>query len=82
MRETKAISKEAAIAFGKVLQAYRTGKGVSQEKLAERSDLHRTYISLLEQGRRQPSLATIILLARALDISASDMVQETEKGLR
>lgn len=55
---------------------------MSQEKLAERSDLHRTYISLLEQGRRQPSLATIILLARALDISASDMVQETEKGLR
>lgn len=42
--------------FGKNLYLYRTKKGLSQEKLAEISNLHRTYISAIERGTRSISL--------------------------
>ena len=47
--------------------------GISQETLAERADLHRTYISDLERGQRNPSLKTILRLAHALEVSISTL---------
>jgi transcriptional regulator with XRE-family HTH domain len=44
--------------------------------LAEAADLHPTAISLLERGRRQPSLAVVIRLANVLQIGASELVAE------
>lgn len=68
-----------AIAFGEVLQNVRKSKGLSQETLAEKSLLDRTYISLLERGLRQPSIKTIFDLSLSLDISPSEFVKLTEK---
>ena len=65
-------------AFGKVLNRYRTEKGISQEKLAHECDLHRTYISMLERGLKSPSLNTIAALARALKTPAHELVRATE----
>lgn len=65
---------EPEIAFGKVLKRIREKKGLSQEKLALSGGLDRTFISLLERGLRQPSLKTILQLAKSLDIKPSELV--------
>jgi len=65
-------------AFGVVLREVRQSRGLSQEALAHESGLDRTYISLLERGERQPTLKTILSLARALNVSASGLVAKTE----
>jgi transcriptional regulator with XRE-family HTH domain len=65
-------------AFGKVLKALRQERRISQEKLAEYTDLDRTYISLLERSLRQPTLPTIFKIASALKITASELVRQVE----
>ena len=57
---------DAAAAFGKVLRRLRRQRGLTQEQLGLESDLRRTYVSVLELGRQQPSLTTILKLAAAL----------------
>jgi transcriptional regulator with XRE-family HTH domain len=69
---------DAAIAFGKVLRQLRQDKGLSQEQLGFDAELRRTYISILELGQQQPSLMTIIKLAKALNISASQLIALVE----
>jgi transcriptional regulator with XRE-family HTH domain len=55
--------------FGRRVAAARVRAGRSQEALAELAGLHRTYISLLERGKREPSLDTLVALSRALDVT-------------
>jgi transcriptional regulator with XRE-family HTH domain len=55
------------------LRKARTKKKVSQEELGFRCDLHRTEISLLERGGREPRLGTIVKLASALDTSVEEL---------
>lgn len=57
--------------FGKAIRRRRRELDFSQETLAEKSQLHRTYISSIERGERNPSLENIKRLADALDISVS-----------
>jgi transcriptional regulator with XRE-family HTH domain len=61
--------------FAANLREQRERAGLSQEALAEVCDLHRTEISLLERRRRSPRLETIVILARGLGISASELVE-------
>ncbi|WP_375345366.1 helix-turn-helix domain-containing protein [Priestia megaterium] len=70
---------EEAIAF--VLKQYRKKYNLSQEKLAHLCGLDRTFISLLERGKRKPTLNTIFILSEAFEIKASEIVQEVEKIL-
>ncbi|HBW56819.1 MAG TPA: transcriptional regulator [Oscillatoriales bacterium UBA8482] len=49
---------------------------LSQEELAERSELHRTYISSIERGQRNPSLENIEKIAKALRISISELFEK------
>ncbi len=60
--------------FGTKLQRIRKHQALSQEKLAELSGLHRTYISSLERGDRNPTLTTINSLAVALNVDMADLV--------
>lgn len=55
-------------AFGARVKELRLKKGLSQEELAERSRLHRTYISSVELGKRNISLKNIHALAAALEV--------------
>jgi len=55
--------------FGKALRRRRRELDLSQEELAERAELHQTYISDIERGGRNPSLENVEKLAKALDIS-------------
>ncbi|WP_209125741.1 helix-turn-helix domain-containing protein [Alkalihalobacillus sp. BA299] len=67
--------------FGKVLKKYRKHNNLSQEKLALLCDLDRTFISLLERGKRQPGLSTVFVLANQLNIRPSELIKEMEEEL-
>ena len=66
------------IRFGKAVRYRRNELEISQEELAERADLHRTYISDLERGRRNVSLENIEKLAKALNLSISELIQRVD----
>jgi transcriptional regulator with XRE-family HTH domain len=57
--------------FGKTVRKFRNSRGWSQEDLAEFSGLHRTYISGIERGVRNPSLSIIVQIATALEVHPS-----------
>jgi transcriptional regulator with XRE-family HTH domain len=52
--------------------------GFSQEELAARSGLHRTYISFLERGMKSPTVDVLTRLGNALGIRASQLLAEAE----
>jgi transcriptional regulator with XRE-family HTH domain len=54
--------------FGENLLRIRQARKLSQENVAEMAEIHRTQISLLESGRQQPLLETVVRLAGALDV--------------
>lgn len=59
--------------FGKAIRRRRRELDLSQEELAERAELHRTYISNIERGELNPSLETMEKLVKALNITVSDL---------
>ena len=61
--------EDVLIAFGDQLRELRNQKGMSQEKLAELSGLHRTYIGGVERGERNVSVLNVYKLASALSVS-------------
>ena len=62
--------------FGKNLKKFRSEKGLSQEELAEKSGLHRTYISAIECFRRSIALENVQRIADALDIDTYKLFLE------
>lgn len=64
--------------LGRVVRTHRSAAGLSQEALADRSGLHRTYISLLERGLRNPSIDVLVTLAAVLGVPASQLLAEAE----
>ena len=65
-------------AFGVVLREIRTNRKISQDSLAYGAELNRTYISLLELGRRSPTLDTMLSLCKVLEVRLSDMAMRIE----
>jgi transcriptional regulator with XRE-family HTH domain len=59
--------------FALNLREVRTERKISQEELGNRTDLHRTEISLLERGQREPRLGTIVKLAGALEATLEEL---------
>lgn len=68
--------------FGEILKELRKDRSISQEKLAEYSELDRTYISLLERGLRQPTLTTIFKISKVLDLPPSELIKKVEAKLK
>lgn len=64
--------------FGEVVRTYRLQAGLSQEELAERCNLHRTYISDIERGLKSVSLKTLRTLATALGVAPHTLVKKAE----
>lgn len=61
--------------FGKNVRRVRTEAGLSQEELADRAELHRTYISSIERGQRNVSIENIFAIAAALGVSPTELVK-------
>lgn len=66
-------------AFGFALRSYRQRAGLSQDALADIAGLHRTYVGSVERGERNVSLLNVHVLAGALKISASKLIQTAEQ---
>ncbi|MFX3674772.1 MAG: helix-turn-helix domain-containing protein [Paenisporosarcina sp.] len=64
--------------FGVVLKKYRNQMGLSQEVLAFKSGLDRTYISLLERGKRKPTINPVFAIAIILNERPSKLIKEVE----
>ncbi len=64
------------INFGKQIQTLRKSKRMSQEDLASLTSLHRTYIGMIERGEKNTTLKNIQKLAKALNISISDLTKD------
>ena len=73
---------DAGVAFGRVLRRLRLEAGLTQEQVGFEADLRRTYVSILELGQQQPSLATILKLAKALKQSGQELVGMVEAEIR
>src|SRR6476646_9614566 len=56
------------------IKEQRNALGISQEELAARAGLHRTYVSEVERGERNPSITSIEKLAQALEISITSLL--------
>ncbi len=67
--------------FGEELRKAREKAGLTQEQLAFRAGLHRTYISLLERDLKSPTLNTLFRLCGAMAVSAAKLVAKVEKRL-
>lgn len=72
---------DAEISFGRVLRRLRQEAGLTQEELGFEAELRRTYVSILELGQQQPSLTTVLKLAKALKLPASDLVALVEREM-
>jgi transcriptional regulator with XRE-family HTH domain len=67
--------KRECVAFGRVVRHFRGRAGLSQEGLADRAAIHRTYIGGIERGERNPTLLMIHRLARALGVSPPRLLE-------
>lgn len=73
---------EITIAFASVLKKHRAAKGISQEKLAEKADIHPTHVGLIEHSLRNPSLKVSKAIADALGMPLAQMIAEAERLCR
>ena len=62
------------------LRRLRLSAGLSQEELADRAGLHRTYISSVERAQRNVSLENLFKIAQGLEVSPQDLVGSVSKG--
>jgi len=61
--------------LGRTIRERRRAKNISQEALAEIADFDRTYISLLERGKRNPSFTNLCRVAAALNVTPSELLK-------
>lgn len=66
---------EISSKLGKNLKRLRTIKSLSQNAIAKRLEVHRAYISGIENGKRNPTLSTIQRLAEAIGVSADELLK-------
>ena len=71
---------QAHVAFGRAVRDARIQSGISQEELAARSGMHRTYVGGVERGERNLSYANLLRIADALGMNLSELQQNAERG--
>ena len=70
-----------ARAFGDVARALRVERGIAQDAFALLANVDRSYFGKLERGERQPSLALLLRIAGALEVSGKDLIELVETNL-
>jgi transcriptional regulator with XRE-family HTH domain len=69
-------------ALGRAVRQLREEQGLSQEALAHKVGVHRTYLGGIERGERNVSFANILRIATALDVSPSELFGHYERAVR
>jgi transcriptional regulator with XRE-family HTH domain len=70
------MKKDILIKFGKKVREERTKLGLSQEELATRAKVHRTYIGMIERAEKNITLENIQKIARSLNIKLSEIFKD------
>ncbi|MBI5236635.1 MAG: helix-turn-helix transcriptional regulator [Deltaproteobacteria bacterium] len=73
MEKTREDDKDFLKEFGEGVRALRKAKGLSQEDLGEKTDLHNTYIGGIERGERNPSLKNAARIAHVLGVDLGEL---------
>jgi len=73
------VRKDQKVSVGAVLRARREELGISQEELAERAGVDRSYISILERGLKSPTLETLEKICSALGTLPEQVIQQARK---
>lgn len=68
-------------ALGREIKRARESLHKSQETLAFDAGIHRTYVSLIERGRKSPTIAVIAKLAKALNVRPSELLRRVEEQI-
>ena len=66
-------------AIAQTISMLRRKANISQEELADRANIHRTYVSQIERGLKSPTLQVLMQIATALNTTASDILRDIEK---
>jgi transcriptional regulator with XRE-family HTH domain len=69
------------VAFGKIIAGLRQAAKLSQEELADRADIHRTYVSQIERGLKSPTIVMLLRLSKALETTPSKLMRQLETEL-
>tara|TARA_R110002073_G_scaffold216555_1_gene376737 strand:- start:3417 stop:3647 length:231 start_codon:yes stop_codon:yes gene_type:complete len=73
------MNTKLSLNFGKIIRELRKEKDISQEELGFRSNLHRTYIGMIERGEKNITLENIDKLAKGLDVSMKIIFEKLNK---
>lgn len=68
-------------AFSEVLREARAAAGITQEQLAFAADVDRTFIGMLENGKRQPTISVLFALAKGVGLEPETLVRRTRSRL-
>lgn len=71
-------SKNIGLIVGKTIRRYREKLKISQEELAERADIHRTYMSHVECATRNITIYNLVKIARALKVKPSILLSDLD----
>ena len=66
------------VALGTAIRRCRAAKGISQEELAHRSAVDRSYMSSIERGGQNPGIMSVVRIARAMDVTMTELMAEAE----
>jgi transcriptional regulator with XRE-family HTH domain len=73
--------KNLNLILAQVISTLRHNANISQEELANRACIHRTYVSQIERGLKSPTLQVLMQIAVALNTSTSEILQNIEKQI-
>lgn len=73
--------QQVLLALGKRMRELRAKQGYSQEAFADHCGLHRTAMSLIERGKRVPSLRTLLTISTGFGISLSELLKGVDTGI-
>ena len=77
MKKFKRVEK---LDFGTAIREFRLAAGLSQDDLVDRADMHKSYLSMLENRKRQPSPEMLVRIARALNIPPGDLLNRAAES--
>ncbi|WP_406626296.1 helix-turn-helix domain-containing protein [Acidovorax sp. SDU_ACID1] len=66
------------VALGEAIRRSRRVRGISQEELAHRSEIDRSYMSSIERGGQNPGIISVARIARALEMSVAELMTEAQ----
>lgn len=81
-RRTQRADPEQAVRLGRAIQVLRTELGLSRTELADRAGLSYSYLSEIENGKKQTSAKTLFVLAEVLGVTPSELMAAAERRVR